>query len=134
MRLIRALRDCKQRSLTVSKKAPTASKKLSPFRKYLIYVPFSCLSSVAALACREVPSPSFAFAAWPQLRMPALMETTNTLLGASYSVTLRHPREYGEKKTDKEKSHKGILWAECPGSVPGINSGRPRDTRYDPCG
>ena len=30
MRLIRALRDCKQRSLTVSKKAPTVSKKASP--------------------------------------------------------------------------------------------------------
>ena len=29
--LIRALRDCKQRSLTVSKKAPTVSKKLPPF-------------------------------------------------------------------------------------------------------
>ena len=31
VRLIRALRDCKQRSLTVSKKAPTVSKKLPPF-------------------------------------------------------------------------------------------------------
>ena len=31
VRLIRALRDCKQRSLTVSKKAPTVSKKLLPF-------------------------------------------------------------------------------------------------------
>ena len=30
LRLIRALRDCKQRSLTVSKKAPTVSKKASP--------------------------------------------------------------------------------------------------------
>ena len=30
MRLIRALRDCKQRSLTVSKKAPSVSKKASP--------------------------------------------------------------------------------------------------------
>ena len=30
MRLIRALRDCKQRSLTVSKKAPTVSKEASP--------------------------------------------------------------------------------------------------------
>ena len=30
MRLVRALRDCKQRSLTVSKKAPTVSKKASP--------------------------------------------------------------------------------------------------------
>ena len=30
VRLISALRDCKQRSLTVSKKAPTASKKASP--------------------------------------------------------------------------------------------------------
>ena len=30
VRLIRALRDCKQRSLTVSKKAPTVSKKLPP--------------------------------------------------------------------------------------------------------
>ena len=32
LRLIRALRDCKQRSLTVSKKAPTVSKKASPNR------------------------------------------------------------------------------------------------------
>ena len=31
VRLIRALRDCKQRSLTVSKEAPTVSKKASPF-------------------------------------------------------------------------------------------------------
>ena len=30
VRLIRALRDCKQRSLTVSKKAPTLSKKIPP--------------------------------------------------------------------------------------------------------
>ena len=30
VRLIKALRDCKQRSLTVSKKAPTVSKKASP--------------------------------------------------------------------------------------------------------
>ena len=30
VRLIRALRDCKQRSLTVSKKAPTVSEKASP--------------------------------------------------------------------------------------------------------
>ena len=30
VRLIRALRDCKRRSLTVSKKAPTVSKKVSP--------------------------------------------------------------------------------------------------------
>ena len=30
VRLIRALRDCKQRSFTVSKKAPTVSKKASP--------------------------------------------------------------------------------------------------------
>ena len=30
VRLIRALRDCKQRSSTVSKKAPTVSKKASP--------------------------------------------------------------------------------------------------------
>ena len=31
VRLMRALRDCKQRRLTVSKKAPTVSKKASPF-------------------------------------------------------------------------------------------------------
>ena len=30
VRLIKALRDCKQRSLTVSKKAPTVSRKASP--------------------------------------------------------------------------------------------------------
>ena len=35
---------------------------------------------------------------------------------------------YGEKKTDKEKSHKGIWRSGCPGGVPGTNSGRPRDT------
>ena len=35
VRLIRALRDCKQRSLTVSKKAPTVSKKASPGHNYL---------------------------------------------------------------------------------------------------
>ena len=33
VRLIRALRDCKQRSLTVSKKAPTVSEKASPEKK-----------------------------------------------------------------------------------------------------
>ena len=32
VRLIRALRDCKQRNLTVSKKAPTVSKKTSPIQ------------------------------------------------------------------------------------------------------
>ena len=44
---------------------------------------------------------------------------------------------FREGQTDKEKSHKGIWWWECPGSVPGINSGRPRDTRdvwADLCG
>ena len=35
VRLISALRDCKQRSLTVSKKAPTVSKKASPKIKTL---------------------------------------------------------------------------------------------------
>ena len=46
MRLIRAFRDCKQRSLTVSKKAPTVSKRASPFgdaplsRKILVSVKF----------------------------------------------------------------------------------------------
>ena len=40
---------------------------------------------------------------------------------------LRH--KHGEQKTDKEMSHQGIWWSECPGSVPGINSGRPRGTR-----
>ena len=36
VRLIRALRDCKQRSLTVSKKAPTVSKKASPISKPMV--------------------------------------------------------------------------------------------------
>ena len=39
MRLIRALRDCKQRSLTVSKKAPTVSKKSSPTFNKLYAIP-----------------------------------------------------------------------------------------------
>ena len=37
MRLIRALRDCKQRSLTVSKKAPTVSTKLPPI--FIVFGP-----------------------------------------------------------------------------------------------
>ena len=42
-----------------------------------------------------------------------------------------------ERKNDKERSHKRIWWSECHGSVPGKNSGRPRDTRAvwaDLCG
>ena len=45
MRLIRAFRDCKQRSSTVSKEAPTVSKKASPissgFRTFLSVGGFS---------------------------------------------------------------------------------------------
>ena len=41
MHLIRALRDCKQRSLTVSKKAPTVSKKASPQK-----LPPHCLETI----------------------------------------------------------------------------------------
>ena len=47
MCLIRALRDCKQRSLTVSKKAPTVNKKASP----LLKCSSPCLSRTS---CREV--------------------------------------------------------------------------------
>ena len=46
-------------------------------------------------------------------------------------------KQYGEQKSDKEKSHKGIWWWEFPGSVPGIHSGCPRYTRdvwADLCG
>ena len=45
--LIRALRDCKQRSLTVSKKAPTASKQTSPLSfgvgscGFVVFLPFT---------------------------------------------------------------------------------------------
>ena len=47
VRLIRALRDCKQRSLTVSKKAPTVSEKASPDFLYpqIIYDTFLALTS-----------------------------------------------------------------------------------------
>ena len=38
-----------------------------------------------------------------------------------------HQPFFGERKTDKEKSHEGIWWSECPESV--INLGRPRETR-----
>ena len=38
VRLISALGDCKQRSLTVSKKAPTVSKKLPPFTMHPICI------------------------------------------------------------------------------------------------
>ena len=37
VRLIRALRDCEQRSLTESKKAPTVSKKASPILKRMVH-------------------------------------------------------------------------------------------------
>ena len=46
-------------------------------------------------------------------------------------------KSYQEQKNDKENSNKGIWWWECPGSIPGINSGRARDTRdvwADLCG
>ena len=44
MRLIRALRDCKQRSLTVSIKAPTVSKKAFPlkFVRFRVCCDFGC--------------------------------------------------------------------------------------------
>ena len=45
VRLIRALRDCKQRSSTVSKKAPTVSKKASP----LFISRDACSDSIAKL-------------------------------------------------------------------------------------
>ena len=44
VRLIRALRDCKQRSLTVSKKASTVSKKASPFLYSVAGRPGRCKS------------------------------------------------------------------------------------------
>ena len=43
VRLIRAFRDCKQRSLTVSKKAPTVSKKASPLPQTFPRADISCL-------------------------------------------------------------------------------------------
>ena len=48
--LIRALRDCKQRSLTVSKKAPGLSEKASPFVNQLVLrmPPVSTLLSQAS--------------------------------------------------------------------------------------
>ena len=48
---------------------------------------------------------------------------------SSWGSVLKIVLKYGEQKTEKEKLHKGIWRWECPGSVPGINSGRPRDTR-----
>ena len=58
-------------------------------------------------------------------------------MGESWYVIILCCLYYGEQKTNKEKSHKGIWWWECPWSVLGINSGRPRDTRdvwADSCG
>ena len=48
VRLIRALRDCKQRSSTVSKKAPTVSKKASPEEKLQKLTLNRILDNVAA--------------------------------------------------------------------------------------
>ena len=42
VRLIRALRDCEQRSWTVSKKAPTVSKKASPHAKGVVLCQRTC--------------------------------------------------------------------------------------------
>ena len=52
MLLIRTLRDCKQRSLTVSKKAPTVSKKASPYQ----YEEFLMTASVAEQRSPEILS------------------------------------------------------------------------------
>ena len=73
VRLMRTLRDCKQRSLTVSKQAPTVSKKASPVYFYvngtkdrnchkMSQIVVKCLIVVTFVAnCRDVfvlPSPS----------------------------------------------------------------------------
>ena len=50
--LISALRDCKQSSLAVSKKAPTVSKKASPF-----YTPPPLEGKVAANTSNPYPAP-----------------------------------------------------------------------------
>ena len=52
VRPVRNLRDCKQRSLTVSKKAPNVSKKASPVKK----PPFLATPEKGALR-EEIPVP-----------------------------------------------------------------------------
>ena len=73
---------------------------------------------------------------------PILLDSCKHYLTSRWFHT-PHPQQYWAKggiwrtKTDEEKSHKAIWWSECHGSVPGINSGRPRDTRdvwADLCG
>ena len=49
MHLIRSLRDCKQRSLTVSKKAPTVSKKASPKNNLHSWLSYAQWSASARL-------------------------------------------------------------------------------------
>ena len=60
VRLIRALRDCKRRSLTVSKKTPTVSRKTSPIEFPYPFLPqFYFLSSFLPLFNLNLPLGSF---------------------------------------------------------------------------
>ena len=64
VRLIRALRDCKQRSLTVSKRTPTVSKRATPIKRSMMPVGaptntvvatcFFLLRTKALLSCLSV--------------------------------------------------------------------------------
>ena len=92
MRLISALRDCKQRSLTASKKAPTVSKKTSPFGKgWLAENEASAkfLSEVRVCKHKRVATPVGPY--------------------------------WGVKKTNKQKTHKHFPDGPCGTIVPGTN-------------
>ena len=58
-----------------------------------------------------------------------LLPQRRRLVPKILDLVLLQDIDYGEQEADKEKSHKGIWWSEWPTSVPGINSGRPKQTR-----
>ena len=65
VRLIRALKNCKQRSLTASKKAPTVSKKASPAKKASVNLhPIALTMGAAVKEKLRPPSGGASQAAW----------------------------------------------------------------------
>ena len=85
--LLRALRDCKQRSLTVSKKAPTASKKASPFKMSHFKVSW-------LWRCRR---PSLCVTSWAPLK----------LIWIATSLAFYRSQEGLSLENSKKKSEKG---------------------------
>ena len=105
MRVIRALRDCKQRSLTVSKKAPTVSKKASP--------DFKSLGLWASKMAAKPPPPPESKEQHRQLNCPELALWPMYLRGHSTgkaSTHLTSPNKKSQSRPSEFSTAIGPWW------------------------